>query len=233
MKSTEFIDKLLYIAGLPTAYVQSAFGAPMNAKNRARYMALPGYNANHAEIISRLSDNTFGFDCVCLIKGILWGFNGDASKQYGGAKYKSNNVPDISTEEMIAICDQVSDDFTSIEEGELVYIPGHVGVYVGGGKVVEATAKWDACVQISTLGNIKAYAGSKARIWKKHGKLPYIEYPSCDIKKHLVLKGDTLWGIAKKYYGNGAKYPVIKDFNHLTSNLIKPGQVLEIPAVRR
>ena len=32
----------------------------------------------------------YGFDCVNLIKGVLWGWSGDASKTYGGAAYKSN-----------------------------------------------------------------------------------------------------------------------------------------------
>jgi LysM repeat protein len=32
-------------------------------------------------------------------------------------------------------------------------------------------------------------------------------------QKHTVKSGDTLWGIAKKYYGNGAKYPTIYQAN--------------------
>ena len=32
-------------------------------------------------------------------------------------------------------------------------------------------------------------------------------------KTHTVVKGDTLWGIAKKYYGNGSKYPTIYNAN--------------------
>lgn len=32
-------------------------------------------------------------------------------------------------------------------------------------------------------------------------------------KKYVVKKGDTLWGIAKKYYGNGAKWKTIYDKN--------------------
>lgn len=50
-----------------------------------------------------------------------------------------------------------------------------------------------------------------------------------------VKKGDCLWNIAKKFYGNGAKYTVIYDANKEVvggnPNRIYPGQVLTIPAL--
>jgi len=49
---------------------------------------------------------------------------------------------------------------------------------------------------------------------------------------HTVVKGDTLGKIAKSYYGNAMKYPVIFEANKpmLTDpNKIYPGQVLRIP----
>lgn len=52
-------------------------------------------------------------------------------------------------------------------------------------------------------------------------------------QSYTVVKGDCLWHIAKKYYGNGAKYKVIYDANRdkiSNPNLIYPGQVLVIPA---
>lgn len=51
---------------------------------------------------------------------------------------------------------------------------------------------------------------------------------------YTVVKGDCLWNIAKKFYGNGSKYTVIYDANKSkikNPNLIYPGQVLTIPAV--
>lgn len=51
-------------------------------------------------------------------------------------------------------------------------------------------------------------------------------------KKYTVVKGDTLWGLSKRFYGDGSKYPKIADSNKLTNpNLIQVGQVLTIPAV--
>lgn len=51
-------------------------------------------------------------------------------------------------------------------------------------------------------------------------------------KTYTVKKGDTLWGIAKKYYGDGAKYTRIYDANKdkiKNPNLIYVGQVFTIP----
>lgn len=46
---------------------------------------------------------------------------------------------------------------------------------------------------------------------------------------HTVTKGDTLWGIAVKYLGNGTRYKEIKALNGLTSDTIFSGQKLKIP----
>ena len=49
---------------------------------------------------------------------------------------------------------------------------------------------------------------------------------------HTVASGDTLGKIAKKYYGNAMKYPVIFEANKpmlKDPDLIYPGQVLRIP----
>lgn len=47
---------------------------------------------------------------------------------------------------------------------------------------------------------------------------------------YMVKKGDTLWGIAEKFLGNGARYKEIKALNGLKSDLIKVGQKLKIDA---
>ena len=49
---------------------------------------------------------------------------------------------------------------------------------------------------------------------------------------HTVKKGDTLWAIATKHYGNGAKYNAIFEANKPMlkhPDKIYPGQVLRIP----
>ncbi|WP_186394295.1 peptidoglycan-binding protein LysM [Stappia sp. TSB10GB4] len=49
---------------------------------------------------------------------------------------------------------------------------------------------------------------------------------------HTVAKGDTLWAVAKKAYGDGSKYMVIFEANKpmlAEPDKIYPGQVLRIP----
>ncbi len=52
-------------------------------------------------------------------------------------------------------------------------------------------------------------------------------------KTYTVQKGDTLWKIAKQFYGNGSQYPKIVSANSdkiKNPNLIYPGQTFSIPA---
>ena len=90
MPSGVFVDKLLTVAGnFKTLYIMGCFGAPMTPENKKRYTQNHDYNkaADRVKMINAASADTFGFDCVNLIKGILWGWSGDASKRYGGATY--------------------------------------------------------------------------------------------------------------------------------------------------
>ena len=174
MKASELVSKALDIAkNDKTLYVMGCFGAPMTAANKKRYTTNHSYNkaAVRVKMINAASEDTFGFDCVNLIKGILWGWCGDKSKTYGGAKYASNGVPDIGADKMITTCpDASASGWASMEPGEVVWTTGHIGIYIGDGLAVECTPKWKNCVQITAVGNIGSKAGYNTRTWKKHGK---------------------------------------------------------------
>lgn len=54
--------------------------------------------------------------------------------------------------------------------------------------------------------------------------------PAAEVYRiHTVVKGDSLWDIAKKYLGDGSRYPEIKALNDLKSNVIYSGWKLKIP----
>lgn len=50
------------------------------------------------------------------------------------------------------------------------------------------------------------------------------------VRKHTVVKGDTLWGLALKYYGKGSQYKKIMEANNLKSDILHIGDVLTIPS---
>ena len=157
-----------------TVYVLGGFGAPMTAAYKAQ--CVKNYAYNDRASTWNASADTFAFDCVNLIKGILWGWDGDLAATYGGAKYASNGVPDIGANMMITKCGGVTRDFSKIEIGEVVWMDGHIGVYIGDGLAVECTPAWENKVQITAVGNIGAKTGYHTRTWTSHGKLPYVTY---------------------------------------------------------
>lgn len=157
MNNLQFVEKLKYVASLPTTYYSVSGGA-----------------------WAKWNGSSWNFDCVILIKAILWGWNGNKSHSHGGAIYGSNGVYDDNTEGLIARCKNVSSDFTNITVGEVLWMQGHVGVYIGNGQVIECTAGWERKVLYSNVGSRgqRTRNGSQIGSWLKHGKLPYISYTS-------------------------------------------------------
>ena len=197
MNNKEFVNKAKNIAeSYKTAYVWGAFGLVANASNMQRMINQYSKNNNYLARAIQIYGNGYFFDCVGLIKGILWGWCGNPSKTYGGANYASNGVPDVSADQMINNCKGVSTNFNSIEVGEVVWMSGHIGIYIGGGKVVEATPAWTGGVQISDINasGKRTKNGSGTSYWKKHGKLPYIAYEKVTESSNKLVSGnDIVW----------------------------------------
>lgn len=161
-----------------TVYVLGCIGSPMTMQNQNRYMDAHAFNCKpeRKKAIQEKDKNAFGFDCVCFIKSLLWGWQGNSNHVFGGAVYKSNGVPDIDADFMIAACKDISTDFADIQVGEALWIKGHIGIYVGDGKAVECTYRWRDGVQITAVHNLGNIAGLNGRTWTKHGKLPWVSY---------------------------------------------------------
>ena len=190
MTAAAFCSTLLDIAdNKKTAYMLGPWGWPANDRMIARATTQGGNALTNRQWLPQanaVKGEGFLFDCVGLIKGILWGWNGDMSRTYGGAGYACNGVPDYDAKKMIDCCRDVSTDFSTIVDGEAVWMDGHIGVYVGGGVVVECTPKWQGGVQRSTCANVSQKLVSSAagsRTWTKHGKLPWVDYSAEENKK--------------------------------------------------
>ena len=213
-------------------YIKGCFGAPMNDRNKYRYSHNNAYNKKRANMINGATPDTFGFDCIGLVKGVLWGWSGNVNKTYGGAVYKSNNVPDVGEAGMLKLCTDVSSKWDFVEVGEFLYMSGHCGVYIGEGLAVECTPKWENKVQVTCVANIGKKQGYNSRKWTKHGKMPFVDYGEhnendvVEFERYIVKAGDNLTKIAKKYKTTVDK---LVDLNKLANpNVIRTGQVLKI-----
>lgn len=180
MTNVELVKKVKDVAAnYKTVYANGMFGQPITESiivQKTRQLPNWYTSARQKSLRALIGKGHFGFDCICFIKALLWGWSGDLKSTNGGAKYCSNNVPDITEYGMLNRCSNISSDFSKIEAGEYLWTDGHCGIYIGDGLAVECTPKWDNGVQITAVHNIAEKQGYNGRTWKKHGKLPYIEY---------------------------------------------------------
>ena len=183
MKVDDFIKMLKVAEASNTCYLMGGFGCRLSTKNGDWYNKDYGWNQQHADIIQAHMDTTpvtFGFDCVCLIKGVLWGFSGAPKQSYGGAKYESNGVPDMTIQKLAQSCADFSTDWSKDPEvGEIVFYDAkfsHVGVYIGNGEVIESTPAWECGVQRTLLPNRLNPNKLPVRTWYAHGHTSYVDY---------------------------------------------------------
>lgn len=99
-------------------------------------------------------------DCVGLIKGYLWSEALNSTPIY-------NSKQDKDVNGMKANCTETGDIKTLPElKGVLVFMKGHVGIYIGNGEVIEARGH--------SYGVVKTKLTE--RKWTSWGKLRWIEY---------------------------------------------------------
>lgn len=176
MKVDEFLERIRKLPQLKTLYVKGGWGAPLNAYNKKRVINAYDYNYQRRAKIEAASADTFAFDCCGIVKSVLWGFSADPSKNNGGAQYKANGVPDLSEAGFLRVCTYVSNDWSKIIPGACLFMDGHMGVYIGDGKAVEATPIWADGCQYTRVNNITAKGRGNGRTWSKWGLIPYLDY---------------------------------------------------------
>lgn len=143
MTQKEFSERAKKAASIQTIFMPGAWGAVVTAKRIAEYVEkLPGaYNTETiADLVRHTETPCFGFDGAGLVKGILWGWDGAPAKKDGGAIYEANGVRDLSANQLFRLCDDQRYDFLSLKEGDLVWAPNRIGIYIGAHLVVECSA---------------------------------------------------------------------------------------------
>lgn len=233
MKSNDFVNMAKTIAASHTMYASGTFGQlfsePFLKQKAAQYPKWYTPNRQNAIRHEAASGPLYLFDCCGLIKAIIW--------NWPNTKYASNNLADVNDYGIWAnYCYEYSSDFSNILPGEIMHLPGHVGIYIGSGKVIEATSKWENKVLVSSL-----YKEDKFyRRWESHAKFKLIDYTGAGLPAepaepveeskevyYIVKKGDCLSKIAAIYDMKLSKLlalnPQIKN-----PNLIYPGQKVRI-----
>ena len=188
MKVNDYLDKAKMIADTcATMYMQGGHGHSLTWNNTFNELIRDySWNTKHeAELREQFDvlkkDHPFAFDCCGLIKGIIWGFDADYGEYGGGTVYQSNGLLDNNAEGLLEHYGyDVSDKFDYIMPGEMLYMKGHCGIYMGDGKVIEATPKWQSKVQWTLLSDRK---------WLKHCKLSVIDYSKEETDKPVMYIG--------------------------------------------
>lgn len=205
-----FVNKLKEIESkYNTVYALGMFGQPITKEiieQKARQLPR-WYTAARKQRLTELEKKGgyFGFDCVNLIKAVLWGWSGDLNATNGGAKYLSNGVPDKDDSQFLKLCSDVSTNFKNIEVGEFVWMEGHCGVYIGDGLTIECTPIWRGNVQITAVKNIGEKPGYNSRLWAKHGKLPFVEYSGDSVENPKKSIDEIAREVINGDWGNGAE----------------------------
>lgn len=169
MNVEDFLAKILEYEKMSTIYKLGKF---MNSYRK-------GKKGNYLEC-----------DCSGLIKGTLWGYPNNG--RYG------HIYPDVNANTIMSTyCYNQSSDFNNITRGEFVWMNGHIGVYIGNGKVCECSPKWENGIQITKLNQRK---------WLKHGYSKWLDYSSNSSNSNT----NKTWDIEKiasdvinGKYGNG------------------------------
>jgi len=129
---------------------------------------------------------------------------------------------------------EVSDDVATIHGQTASIDDKEMAVLVAGN--VEGIATIDDRIMILSEAPAEPAGGESDSADDSEGtdRSISVSEPVSDTQFHTVVKGDTLSKIAKVYYGNALKYPVIFEANRPMlkhPDKIYPGQMLRVPAL--
>lgn len=152
--------KSVYRAGYVYWYGSVGYKCTKSLYDRKKKQYPSHYTASRESGYMRdISNGSWCADCVGMIKAFFWS-NGQIKTE---GKYKSNNCPDTSANGMIKLCKETGPIKTIPDiPGLVVWKDGHIGVYVGGGEVIEMNGFAKDCL----------WRKISANDWTKWGRLP-------------------------------------------------------------
>ena len=179
----EFVERLKNVLNYKTLFVRFAYGAPLTEENKQRFIDISSLNrkTHRLEVLRKVDNSFFAFDCNGLIMATLWDWKGDKTHFDGGAVYGAHGIPYLSPEDVIANLENKSNDFFRIQVGEIVWMgTHHVGVYIGNGFTIECN-NWEPediipRDRVFLAGCKQDKVGYNRTDWDGHGKLPYVSY---------------------------------------------------------
>jgi len=117
------------------------------------------------------------------------------------------------------IREEIEKDNPGVKDLKVSYEDGVVSLS-GDAQSQEALEK-----AVLMAGNVEGVSEVKAQELSAPTQTEEVEF-------HVIEKGDTLWALAKRYYGDGNAYPRIFEANREVikdPDLIFPGQKIRIP----
>lgn len=147
-------------------------------------------------------------DCVGLIKGYLW-----SETPTSKPKYASGGYPDLSANQMRYAC-KVTGGISTMPDtpGVLVFMVGHVGVYIGGGYVIEARGHEYGVVKTAL----------KSRPWRWWGKCPYLDYADSGATEIKIKVKSGSWYIRNAPHTEGKVVNVVSGDTYLYADRVDP-----------
>lgn len=157
--------------------------------------------------------------------GNLTRHNMFASTECPGA-YLESKFPYIADEVNKRLNPPKTETKTTYKVGDKVRFTGVLYRDSYGNGAGQSRTNLEATIYLTNPGSKCPYNINNGLGWVRAEDLT----PINSGRYHTVVKGDTLWAIAQKYYGNGSRYPEIAKANNISNpDVISVGQKLLIP----
>jgi hypothetical protein len=190
-------------------YVYGTTGQILTEKILASKLAqYPNQITQYLEFIRKNYIGKVTYDCVGIIKAYIWR-NDDKPDNYDA-------INDVSANGMFQAA-KVKDEINTIPDipGICVRFDGHIGVYVGGGKVIEARGTKYGVVETELKG----------RGWTHWLECPYITYIKQEGVSPIVLKigstGDAVVTVQRNLNAMGSKLDIDGVYGPKTEEAVK------------